>query len=817
MMKRLLWQIAKATAAGSVLAALFFGVPFFMDAYGRAGFDPRMLDYPDNTVFYDRQGLLLRFLPNSRGVRRIKAEYGEIPDMLKKAFIAAEDERFYAHGGYDPRAIARAAYDNLRAGRVVSGASTISQQLVRLAYGGRSRCLGDKLVEAIRSARMERLFTKDQILGMYLDRVPLGNNITGVELAARVYFGKTCRDLTTPECALLAALPKAPTTLNPLGGGGDRLDARRDWVLRRMHETGALGEAAYKTALADRPAILGNVCDFRAPHLVDLLISRGGKDIGPCRTTLDLDIQDGVERIIESHRARLGGKGAGQAAVLVVHNKTMEALALAGSMDYGDGVEGNNNGVTALRSAGSTLKPFLYALALERGKTASDTIQDIGRRYRSPKGTYTPANFDRREYGPVTMRLALGSSLNLAAVRTLDQVGCQPFYDTLDRLHLINDRRKGPGYYGLGLAVGNPEVSVEELAAAYASLAGGGEYRPIRYTMDRKAGSPGVRVFEPQTAYIITDILSDPSARSVTFGTGLVMDFPFRVALKTGTSTNFRDCWAVGYTPEYTVAVWTGNFDGSPTGSLTGASGAVPIFQDVIGFLYRGGSPAEFPRPDGVVAARVCGFSGSRPTESCPGSTEELFIAGTEPAGRCGVHRTAERHELPAQYADWVYAKYRRGAASGYRLAGAPDDLDAVFEDTHEDDGPSPVRMRGAGADAAAYAAPGPPKHFSIGPGPDGPDDPGGDGGRAGAGNRLKITYPLDGDRFISAGLRSRTVRMTLMSDRPVGHVDWFVDGWQLRRSGPPYEAYWDLARGRHVVSALDPSGNGDTISIEVE
>lgn len=808
-MRSLPWNIAKASIAGCALAALFFGLPSVYGAFKEARFDAKAFDYPQNTVFYDRQGRLLRFLPNERGERSIYVSGKVIPTVLKQAFIAAEDERFYKHSGFDAVAIARAIVDNARAGRIVSGASTISQQLVRLAYP-RGRNVHDKLVELFRSVEMERQFSKEEILEKYLNRVPLGNNIVGVELASRVYFGKPISDLNPAECALLASIPKAPTVLNPLGEHRARLMKRKDWVLARMHETGAVDDAGCKQALGYHFDIKGYSFEYRAPHFVDLLLRRGGSRLGRCVTTLDLNIQDRVEQIVESHRVRLGKRGAAQAAVMVIHNPTMEALALAGSINYNDGLEGNNNGATALRSAGSTLKPFLYALAIEKGHTAADTIQDIERKYRSPRGTYAPANYDRRQYGPVSMRLALGSSLNLAAVRTLDSIGCTPFYNTLSSLALINDQTKGPGYYGLGLAVGNPEVSLEELAAAYAALANGGVYRPIRYMLKGGSNVSGQKVFEPQTVYIITDIMSDPSARSVTFGSLLGMDFPFRVALKTGTSTNYRDCWAVGYTPEYTVGVWVGNFNGSSTDSLSGAAAAVPIFYDVVDFLYRGGAPSEFKRPDGIITAKVCGSSGNIPSQGCPGVTEELFIAGTEPTAECTVHRTAEKHALPAQYAGWVYDKYQRGSAGRYMIESMPDDLDKAFG--QQDDGEAVVRIHGKTQSDVAHDVSVSEKHYSITPDSEKPVNP------AFKRNTLKITYPLEGDRFImERGVRPKAIRFTLLSDRPVSHVDWFVDGKQCKKSGPPYMAFWELQKGRHVISTVDPAGNGDSVRIKVE
>ena len=786
---------------GAVCLLFFCFVAFYLVM--ASNFDRRDLAFPDNLQFVDRTGALLRFIPDDKGERHTWVSGENISQVVKDAFIAAEDQRFYLHTGFDVPAILRAVKDNYSAGRIVSGASTITQQTVRLVYNSefrgahKRRSYRRKLIEVLRAARMELSLSKAEILEQYLNRVPMGNNIVGVELGARTYFGKSVADLNVGEAAVLAAIPKAPGVLNPYGGNLDRLNERKDWVLLQMAQAGFISDAEH-AAFKDKIATFRSpYFPNKAPHLVDMLVKKGLKQEGTVVTSIDVEIQSTVEQILASHAERLKYGGGRQAAAMIVRNNDMNVMATAGSLEYGRVNGGYNNGTTALRSAGSTLKPFLYAQALDDGFKVTWAIEDTLKKYRTPAGDYVPANFDKKYYGPVTMRTALGNSLNLSAIKMLEAVGQQRYFSLLYELGFINDPSKTSEHYGLGLVVGNPEVTLEELVRAYAMLSSGGVLRDLAYVRSKER-APLHFVFSPEASYIITDILSDPSARFMTFGGAGSMKYPFRVSIKTGTSTNYRDAWAIGYTPEYTVGVWVGNFEGDPTYGISGAKGATPILHDIFEYLYKEKTPSLRDVPEGVVSARVCGISGMKPGPHCKNTTVELFKKENLPNELCTYHTSDDNlHKLPAIYTQWVYDKKKAGLAGSFSISGLTGELDRP--DSEELPEEKNFRVDKSG-------------HYTI--------------GTAGAPRNVNgalrydvsITYPLNNDVFVLDRRNDgQTVTLEASTDRPVKYVKWYIDGKFYKKVAPAYRAAWRPERGWHTISVISPDNMGDSIKIRVE
>ncbi len=763
---------------------LFYDQVFKIGAWGGEAFVIKDLD--PCRIIEDRNGRLLRFVPDASGRRHIPVDGKKVSPLLVKAFLAAEDHRFFSHPGVDVLAVLRAIKDNVWAGRIVSGASTLTQQLIRMDHP-RKRSFAAKIREMIQALQLESRISKSEILGLYLNRVPMGGNIVGVEAASRYYFGKSADGLDLAEAALLASLPKAPGRLNPYGSHRKELEQRRNWVLSRMEKLGFVTRRERSRAQESPIELRVRGFPFRAPHFVDFVLKSISRS-GTIRTTLDLTLQRRIQAVVKSHASRLESLGVTQAAVVVLDNRDMGIRAMVGSVQYGFRHQGFNNGAVALRSPGSALKPFLYALALDHGYTAATLLDDQDRAYMSPQGPYRPVNYDRNTYGPVSFRTALANSLNLASVHLLNRLGTPAFFRVLQGLHLINDPNKGPNDYGLGMVLGDLEVSLLQLTAAYAALANGGVYRPPRFLSDQ-VPREGIRLFSPQASTIVLDILSDPMARRVVFRSPDAMNFSKHVAVKTGTSTGYRDAWIVGVSSRETIGVWVGNFDGKATRRISGAVGAAPILRDILKMRYSSGAaPAPFPNPPGLVRVSVCSFSGMKPGPHCPHVRREVFMVGTEPTRECTFHVNRPLfHKLPVEYAGWLYDRYRAGLEGRYRLRGFPTDLARVFSGSGRDSRKDPAQ-KGVGVGRLSQTAP------------------------------IRIVSPLPGEHFVLEK-ESRPVRIQLRAQcrKAYDTVTWVIDGFEYAKAPPPYSVEWPLSVGFHRIQAISPDGVGSEINIHVE
>lgn len=611
---------------------------------------------PASTIFQARDGKPLRHLLNEDGTRSAPpVSYAEMPPVLVHALLAAEDKRFFSHGGVDLLAVARAAWDNVNSGKIVSGASTVHQQLIKNTTPKEGcRSFSVKLVEALQARRLAMAWKEEDVLAAYANHISFGNLMTGVATAASGYFHKPLGDLTPAEAALLAALPQSPVRLNPFR----KLDSvlpRQRRILDKMHELGWLTDEEHRVAMA-QPIVLQRFSGgFAAPHAVEMLRGQaaGGAVV---RTTLDALLQQHIETIIAQRLEALKGRHVTHGAVVVIDNASGEVLALAGSRDFSAQDGGQVNGAWAPHSPGSALKPFTYLIAFERATPAS-IVADLPIEFATKSGTYKPENFSLRSSGPMTYRHALGNSLNISAVKVLDSIGgVETLLPRLRDLGL-GTLNEDAAHYGLGLTIGNASVRLMELTNAYACLARLGSFKPWTLLRDMPMAEER-RVLGENESWLIADILTDNQAREMSFGSRSVLRLPFKCAVKTGTSSTFRDNWTMGYTPEYTVGVWVGNFDNTPMQDVSGVTGAGPIFRDVMLHLHEKTASTWYKRPAAIVQARIDPRNGKRLTPQAPParlSREEFFIANRlPPVAQASDYDERGRALLPREYAAWI-------------------------------------------------------------------------------------------------------------------------------------------------------------------
>ncbi len=689
------------------------------------------------TRLVDRNGRTLYEALDPNAGKQLDLTLDGIPAACIQATLATEDSRFYLHPGVDPIAIARAAWQNLRGRTVVSGGSTLTQQLARnllLSVEERyEESLRRKLREAWLAWQLERLYTKDELLALYLNQTYYGNFAFGLEAAAQVFFAKPARQLSRGECALLAGLVQYPTGYNPLLDP-DAAKARQLTVLRLIREANFVTADEAAQIGAEQLRYRSALFDISAPHFVMYVQDLVGQRIGAERlaagglrivTTLDLDLQRAAEAAVTHRMDLLNCRTPGlcdddddpnrridNAAAVVLDATSGDILSMVGSPDYFDAArQGNVNAALSLRQPGSAIKPLTYAAALDplwmeplglEPLTPASILADLPATFyvRDEQGgnvPYQPLIYDRRFHGPVSVRTALANSYNIPAVRALDRIGVGTLRAVASAAGITSFTKD----YGLALTLGGGEVRLLDLATAFGVFEdgrrldaralldvqardAGGEWRSI---LDRETVVPGQavprngrgeRVISPQAAYLVTDILSDAVARLPAFGSGSVLELPFPAAVKTGTTTDWRDNWTIGYSTQRIVGVWVGNADNTPMLDVSGIDGAGPIWHDLMVAAHQATPPA-FARPADITDVQVCAPSGLLPTRYCGRVHTEHFIAGTEPTqvddqfqplvvdlatglladATTPAERRAERvyWVLPPAYQEWMLAQ----------------------------------------------------------------------------------------------------------------------------------------------------------------
>lgn len=601
---------------------------------------------PTTTEIFDRHGVLLYRM--YEGINRSIVNLEELPQHLIDATIAAEDKTFYKHPGIDLLAIARAFYHNVKFDKQ-EGASTITQQLIKNSLLTPEKTYTRKIKEVILSLWAERIYTKAEILQMYLNNSPYGGPNWGVRAASKTYFDKEPKDLTLAESAYLAGLPASPSQFSPFGTRPDLGIERQKQVLDRMLEEGYINEAEKNEALAEELNFKSSNQAILAPHFVfyvrdilaqkygERIVSQGGLKI---LTTLDLGLQGEVEKIVADEVAKLGALNVSNGASMVLDAKTGQILAMNGSLDYFKPGFGNFNATLAQRQPGSSIKPITYATAFKKGYAPGNTILDTPITFQDGVNKYTPVNYDGKFHGPVSLRVALASSLNIPAVKLLQYVGIEEMIQTARDLGIttLEDKNR----FGLSLTLGGGEVPMIEMMGAYQAFSQMGTLKKptgILKISDSEGNTleefenKGTQALQPEVAYMINHILSDNKARSMAFGPNSLLNITGQeVGVKTGTSDSKRDNWTFGYSPDFVVGVWVGNNNNAPMNPslASGVTGAAPIWNRIMRGLLAVKPSTGFVRPSGVIQANIDGRA-------------DLAISGVVPKGLVKVRKDDQK------------------------------------------------------------------------------------------------------------------------------------------------------------------------------
>jgi penicillin-binding protein 1C len=765
-----------------------------------------------STRIFDRNGQLLYEILPPEGGRNTALALTSIPQHCQQAVIATEDANFYSHPGVDIVGIARAVWINLRGGEVLAGGSTITQQVARnLLFTPEQRAersLRRKLRESILAIRLQSVYSKDDILALYLNQSYFGNLAYGIQAAAQAYFAKSAPELSLAECALLIGLIQAPAVYDPLVNV-EAATARRDSVLELMAQNGFIDAAQVAMAKRETLQFAATVFPIRAPHFVMAVWKQlereypealygGGLDV---ITTVDVNWQEKAEALAWQQLAYLNNPPSGTRVPANAHNAALVAmdpftgqvLVMLGSPDYFDeGIDGAVNAALALRQPGSALKPFTYAAAfdptLPEPWTAATMILDVETPFITRKlQSYTPANFGLVEHGPVLAREALASSFNIPAVKALEHVGIERLVALLKNAGVETLAENSS--IDLAITLGGGEVRLFDLVQAYSIFPNGGfRVQPamILKVSDHQGNvlyqwqpAPlSTAVIDPRVAYLITDILSDNNARIPSFGANSAMQIGRPAAAKTGTTTDYRDNWVVGFTPNLVVGVWVGNADNTPMVDVTGVSGAAPIWNAFMRSVLLGQPELRFKEPPGLVRQVVCATSGRLPTPDCPLTRSEVFIEGTVPTEPDNLYQRFVIDRETGLLADETTPPERR--VSQVYLVLPQEARDWAVRNG--------IRQPPAAATIAAVDS-----------------DKG-----------LRLLEPDPYTVFqVSPMLPLETQRLRLTAAAPAGtrSVSYWMDGRSLGTvTGAPWELWWTLELGVHELVATAQAVDGSML-----
>ncbi|MXY27555.1 penicillin-binding protein 1C [Candidatus Poribacteria bacterium] len=796
---------------------LFAILALFMIANWCFPLPKAQLHRPSSPIVLDRNGEWLRaflapdgmwrFSCQSKMVNREPRTANSEPRthnyFLHQAILTSEDRWFYYHFGINPVSIATAFYDNLTAGKVVRGGSTITMQLARLMEP-KARNVPNKLWEMFRAIQLELTYSKSEILTYYFNMLPYGGNIVGTAAASRLYFNKPQHAMSLGEAALLAAIPNSPERLRPDRFPENAREARKK-VLNRLLAHQQISEQQWRAALQEPIPTKRYPLPFKAPHLARMLVKGKGLHTGPTTggriyTTIDVKVQETALRILREYldasyagvvNLRLPSTGA----IVVMDTRSRQVLAMVGSHDFFDRKAlGQINGTLAPRSPGSALKPFVYALAMEQGLITPETLLfDVPVTYNG----YEPVNYDGKYSGYVTARQALARSLNVPAVNLNARLKNDTLHTFLKRagISTLAPAKK----YGLSMVLGGCEVSLLELTTLYAGLANMGEFAPYQLTLSNRehsylADNPPKRLLRQETSFIITEMLTtlqhpantvkNPEAFEST------MNLP-KIAWKTGTSYGHRDAWCIGYSPELTIGVWLGNFDGKGSSMMSGADAATPILFALFTALTGQDTHRWFAKPEQLKTREVCTLNGAPVSPHCPTRKSDVYISGVSPVATCTIHKPVSIDE-----------------ATGYSLCSHCRSLDK----TESQNGYKTVIFEEWPAAAATwlaengFAVPVLPEHNPLCNG-------------AIAGTAPVILSPTeDTVYYIRPGvpLENQKIRLSASASNRTQELFWFLDG-ELIFKGNAGQQYWlTPVKGKHLLTCVDAEGRSASLPLHI-
>jgi penicillin-binding protein 1C len=784
------WRAWHAAAAAAAAAA---GLVYALAAAGAVR--ARLVSPPPTPIVEDRSGA---FLTEGAGVWPSFGYWdveGPLNHRVVLCLTAVEDRRFFSHPGVDVRSLCRSLLNNISGGDR-QGGSTIAMQVARLQYPAQ-RTLFNKALEVSTALFLVGKFGQDGVLRHYLKIVPQGNQIHGVAYAARRFFRKPLQDVSLAEAALLASLPREPGRMNVFTYQGfERAKRRARLILSLLSERGQIQGEELTTCLRQLEAMPIPVREARpvnSYHYVLALLeeekARGGHSYArPLAASLDPAIQEYIQGVAESALRENRRLDVGNTAIIVADRATGEILGYVGSGSFFDQESaGSIDYARTPRSSGSILKPLLFALGMDCGFTPASVLADLPFSVLSPRGEYQAANFDDAFLGPMLYRRALANSRNIPALRVLEGVGMERFYSLARSMGLARDDSRDAGYYGYGLAIGGLYVTLRDLVAAYGCLASDGRAFTLRLL--REGGTPPVprRIFSAYAAREVSLFLSDDTARLPSFPRMSVLEFPFPVAVKTGTSQGFRDAWTVAYSDRYIVGLWMGNPDNHPMNRVAGVVSALyaaRILKHLHPLQREGIDAVPFPAPEASAAVRICVMSGQEAGPDCPSTVVERFRQTEAPHTSCAVHVR-------------IAVDTRTGRPAGPRTPAAR------------------VALRPAVRLPPIYSVWGARHGYNDPPPLEAPTGP----------VTVEITYPKNGAHYIlDPGLPARFQTLPLEAQvRPRAQsVTWYVDGTPLTTTAFPYAARLPLTRGTHHIQAVLPEGaepgapvQGVTISVE--